>query len=150
VVKPSPQDIPFKYFSEKLQPAISTADLYATYKRLYESSAAAVDRFIETNPGQLERHSQEDGGLPISYNLGMTKDFMVICPRKREGLMVKRDDGSDIDFIALNGTVLGGTLMVKNEELWHLVQKDQKRLDAVLREIGIPVDIGASHTGTNL
>lgn len=129
---------------------MSAAQLYETYMKLYKACNAAIEHFIEVNPGQLERHSTAEGGLPISYNLGMTEDCMVICPRRREGMMIKREDGSDIDFVALNGTVLAGTLMVKNEELWHLVQKDHKRLDEVMQAIGIPVGSSTLNIETNL
>lgn len=134
------RDMPFTYFSSRLPSNPSSKELYNIYTKLYEASAMAIEHFIEQNPDQLELHSTVEGALPISYNMGMTKECMVICPRKREGKMIQRDDGSDIDFVALNGTVLAGTLMVKNEELWHLVSRDPKRLDEVLQAIGISVD----------
>lgn len=133
-------NVPFTCFCSKLPPNPSTADLYGIYMKLYEACAASVETFIGANPDRLERHSTEEGNLPISYNLGMTKECMIICPRRSEGKMISRDDGSDVDFVALNGTVLGGTLMVKNEELWHLIQKDPKRLEMVLKEIGVPAE----------
>jgi hypothetical protein len=70
-----------------------------------------VNHFIAVNPEQLALHATESGGLPISYNLAMTTSGMVILPRRAEGTMLRREDGSEIGFVALNGTTLGGTLM---------------------------------------
>jgi len=52
--------------------------------------------------------------------------------------MLKKADGTDLDFAALNGTLLGGTLMVKNEECFELLKQDSSRLEEVLRAIGLP------------
>lgn len=65
---------------------------------------------------------------------------MVICPRRNEGTAIRRDDGSVIDFVALNGTLLAGTMMVKNEELWHVLQNQPEKLAEVFHAIGLPVD----------
>lgn len=102
-------------------------------------AAAASARHFRSKSGDvLEYHFTADGDLPISYNLGMTKDVMVICPRRSEGRIVQRKDGTDVDFVGLNGTLLGGTLMVKNEELFDLLQIDTTKIADVLAATGIP------------
>ena len=58
--------------------------------------------------------------------------------RRKEGEMVRRDDGSEIDMVSSNGTMLGGTLLLKNEEAWRILGTDSKRLAMVLEAVGIP------------
>lgn len=61
--------------------------------------------------------------------------------------MLRRKDGSEVDFVALNGTVLAGTLMVKSEEAFEMLKEDAGRLGSVLRGIGLPNGEGG---GANL
>jgi ATP adenylyltransferase len=67
----------------------------------------------------------------------MTIEGMAILPRIAEGSSLRRDDGTEIGFVALNGTALGGTLMVKQEEEWNLLREQPEKLDSILRAIGI-------------
>lgn len=53
--------------------------------------------------------------------------------------MLQRDDGSDIGFVALNGTILAGTLMVKCQEQWDVLRAEPEKLDTLLEAIGIPL-----------
>ena len=53
--------------------------------------------------------------------------------------MLQRDDDSDIGFVALNGTMLAGTLMVKYQEEWDVLRAEPERLDTLLEAIGIPL-----------
>jgi ATP adenylyltransferase len=89
----------------------SGADLLRIYNELYQAANGAVNKFIVANPEQLALHSTDGGDSPISYNLAMTTSGMAILPRRAEGTMLRREDGSEIGFVALNGTTLGGTLM---------------------------------------
>jgi len=77
------------------------------------------------------------GEAIISYNLGLTDRSMVLCPRTSEGTKVS-SKGNYIGPISLNGTVLGGTLLVKSEDEWDAMQYDSSKLAEVLRAIGIP------------
>jgi ATP adenylyltransferase len=54
--------------------------------------------------------------------------------------MLQRDDGSDIGFVALNGTMLAGTLMVKYQEEWDVLRVEPEKLDTLLEAIGIPLE----------
>lgn len=51
--------------------------------------------------------------------------------------MLKRSDGSEIGFVALNGTTLGGTMMVKHREEWDILRSQRGKLDSILHAIGI-------------
>jgi ATP adenylyltransferase len=62
---------------------------------------------------------------------------MVLCPRTSEGAKIKSDSGELIGPISLNGTVLGGTLLVKSEAEWDTLRNDESRLEEVLKSIGI-------------
>lgn len=108
------------------------------YNRLYDAAKAAVDAFISANPDDFALHPTDDGDLPMSYNLAMTTAGMVILPRRAEGTMLHRDDGSEIGFVALNGTTLGGTMMVKHQDEWNMLRHEPGLLDRILGAIGIP------------
>jgi ATP adenylyltransferase len=74
---------------------------------------------------------------PISYNLGMTTRGMVVCPRTSEGLVIKTSKGESIGHVALNGTLLAGTLLVKSEIEWDTLRSDESKLHDILGSIGI-------------
>lgn len=63
---------------------------------------------------------------------------MVLCPRSSEGMRIKNSDGEEIGLVALNGTVLGGTLLVKSEAEFSTLRNDQSTLVKVLSAIGFP------------
>ncbi|KAF2709547.1 Ap4A phosphorylase-like protein II [Pleomassaria siparia CBS 279.74] len=130
--------LPFTHFASALPPNPSGSKLLETYNNLYDLARKAVDDFISTNPDEFLLHPTDKGALSISYNLAMTTSGMAICPRKSEGTMLRRDDGTEIGFVALNGTVLGGTLMVKYQEEWDVLRSQPEKLDSILGAIGIP------------
>ena len=130
--------LPFKIFGSTLPLEPTSASLLKVYRELYKMSTSAAEEYLKVHPGNFQPDATERGALEISYNLAMTTRSMVMCPRRREGMVVRRDDGSEIDQVALNGTVLGGTMMVKNEELFQLLRDDNKRLVAALEAGGIP------------
>ena len=107
------------------------------YSRLYTFAASGVRQYIETH-SDLSLHDTSHGDLPISYNLAMTADCMLIAPRRAEGMVVKRDDGSEVEAVALNGTFLGGTMMVKNEEVYGLLQEKPQRVEEIFAAVGVP------------
>jgi ATP adenylyltransferase len=76
----------------------------------------------------------------ISYNLGLTDRSMVLIPRRMEGSMISAGDREpcNIGPIALNGTVLAGTLLVKNEMEWNALKHDPSQFSRLLEVIGIP------------
>ena len=72
----------------------------------------------------------------ISYNLGLTAQAIVLCPRASEGMKIKNSEGEDIGVVALNGTVLGGTLLVKSEAEYSALRNDHSKLADNLSAIG--------------
>lgn len=130
--------LPFTHFAKTFSSDPTGAELLSIYKELYDAAKEAVDRLIATHPGQMALHSIEGGDLPISYNLALTTSGMAILPRRSEGTMLRRHDGSEIGFVALNGTTLGGTMMVKHREEWDLLRSCPELLDDILTAIGIP------------
>ncbi|KAF2658508.1 HIT-like protein [Lophiostoma macrostomum CBS 122681] len=130
--------IPFTHFGIRL-PADPSGDfLMSAYQSLLQEAKKAVNEFIATRSDDLSLHATEDGSLPISYNMAMTTSGMAIVPRRSEGSMLKREDSTDVGYIELNGTTLGGTLMVKNQAEWDLLRTEPGKLDNILNDIGIP------------
>jgi ATP adenylyltransferase len=130
--------LPFTHFGYPFDSPPSGTQLLEIYHRLYDAAKAAVTAFISSNPKDFALHPTDNGDLPISYNLAMTTAGMVILPRRAEGTMLHRDDGSEVGFVALNGTTLGGTLMVKHQDEWDMLRQEPGLLDRILVAIGIP------------
>lgn len=61
----------------------------------------------------------------FSYNMGITRDWMVLAPRRRA------EGKEGVEF---NGTVLAGEIMVKREEDWEGFRSGE--LEAALVAIG--------------
>ncbi|KAL6712386.1 bifunctional AP-4-A phosphorylase/ADP sulfurylase [Coniothyrium glycines] len=131
-------DLPFTHFACVFDSEPSSADLLSNYTELYIAAKTATEKWITAHPAELSLHDIGDGDLPISYNLAITTSGMAILPRRSEGTTLRRDDGSDIGFVALNGTTLGGTMMVKHKEEWDVLREKPGMLDYILSAIGIP------------
>ncbi|KEQ62268.1 HIT-like protein [Aureobasidium melanogenum CBS 110374] len=132
-------DLPFAHYATQLPQDPSPDTLYSTYNKLYEAAAAAVRSYISSNQNSgLELQPSEGGSSPISYNLAMTTSTMAIVPRRREGAAIKNSQGVEVGSVALNGTLLAGTLMVKLEDEWNTLRNDGLQLDEILTAIGIP------------
>ncbi len=92
--------------------------------------------------------ADEKAGTPakISYNLSLTTTSIALCPRRAEGARLWGDDDEDGDGeaivgegeVALNGTILAGTLMVKAEREWDELRARPEKLERVLERVGIP------------
>ncbi|KAF2500993.1 HIT-like protein [Lophium mytilinum] len=130
--------LPLTHFVSSIPTTPTTSQLFQTYEALYNAAARSVQAYKQAYPSiDLALHATEDGSLPISYNLAMTTTTMAILPRRNEGSMLRRDDGSDIGFVALNGTALAGTLMVKYQEEWDVLKSRPEKLDKILEAIGL-------------
>ncbi|EHK15330.1 uncharacterized protein TRIVIDRAFT_174968 [Trichoderma virens Gv29-8] len=129
---------PFVAFSEPIDKEISPANLHAAYLRLYKKACQAVAQHAgTTSPASDEIPTT--GEARISYNMAMTKDTIVICPRLSEGSEIKSSEtSSPIGSLALNGTLLAGTALVKSEAEWDALKKSPSGLLAVLKTIGVP------------
>jgi ATP adenylyltransferase len=112
--------------------------LHSIYKRLHSKASSAIDNYAHSHPEDEELKGKESAPSPFSYNLAMTTDAMLICPRRREGKLLKREDESEVGFVQFNGTLLAGTLMVKGETEWDWLRNKEGALDEVLEAVGIP------------
>lgn len=108
----------------------SPETLYDIYVKLLTDNVGIED--VETSEGGSKRPS-------ASYNLAMTTDRIAIAKRTREAYIYQDDSGED-HAIALNGTVLAGTLMVKGQTEWNWLKNEPSNLLKVLQAIGEAVD----------
>jgi ATP adenylyltransferase len=129
--------VPFEVFWEAVAPDTSAQELHAIYMRLYDKAHAAAKDFIQRNPGMLKLHEISSGEVPFSYNLGMTSKTLMILPRRSEGTSLAQN-GREVGFAALNGTVLAGTMLVKKQEEWDLLKSNGSLINELLQDIGIP------------
>lgn len=125
--------LPFSVFAERLRPDVSGSDLRAAYMRLYERACAAAGVVAEAEDG-----AGTAGEARISYNMAMTRDTMVLCPRTAEGDVVRDKAGKEVGRLALNGTVLAGTALVKSQAEWDALRGDGDQLWRILGGIGVP------------
>jgi hypothetical protein len=103
------------------------------------AAAAAAAPPLDTVPRPAPTPTITNKHVPISYNLALTTSLITICPRRAEGCAIPGLEGS---MVALNGTILGGTLMVKERAEWDALREREGEgeggIDEVLREVGFP------------
>jgi ATP adenylyltransferase len=130
---------PFAVFSDTIVQDMSGAELHSAYLRLYRQACRAVDEHHGVDARQ--EVAAAHGPARISYNMAMTRDKLVICPRLSEGGAVYDASGNSVGSIALNGTLLAGTALVKNEAEWLALRADPSLLVGVLQRIGLPASV---------
>lgn len=121
-------ELPFSYFSASIPEDVSPEELHGKYLSLHEQACTAQN---------VQPTSGSEPSSPISYNLGLIDRTIVLCPRTSEGLVIRNRDGAHLGPVALNGTVLGGTLLVKSEEEWDILRNDETTLTEILQAIGV-------------
>lgn len=121
--------LPFRAFVECIHVGMDGAALRAVYLRLYRQACQAM--------GVSDDEILDEGEARISYNLAMTSKVMVLAPRVAEGAEVTKD-GEVVGKLALNGTVLAGTGLVKTQAEWDALRQDPDQVARVLRSIGLP------------
>lgn len=135
---------PFATFSEDISLGMEPADLHATYLRLYRRACRGVARHMGEPAAEEqvdeEAVGQQAGEALVSYNMAMTRGSLVIAPRLAEGATICSHEGDVIGNLALNGTVLAGTALVKSELEWDALVRSEEGLQAVLKGIGISSD----------
>lgn len=124
---------PFAHFACRLPHKPDPEALHAAYLSLYATAMesippAAASDFSITNK------SPDPASDTISYNLAMTTTVMAICPRRSEFATLSGGVGE----VGFNGTVLAGTFMSKDEEVWKKVNEEPERIERVLEGIGFP------------
>ncbi|KAG8626157.1 hypothetical protein KVT40_006558 [Elsinoe batatas] len=112
-------ELPFETQQVRLPVDISATQLHSVYVNL------------------VKKHVGLDGKRPTgSYNLGMTSRNIAIAPRTNEAYVHKNSKGEDA-VIAVNGTILAGTLMVKGQDGWDWLRNDPSALRKVLSRLGV-------------
>ncbi|KZL84819.1 atp adenylyltransferase [Colletotrichum incanum] len=131
--------VPFSTFADRIHRDMTPEELHSVYLSLFKSAVDAVEAHVGTVD------DPRDGDASISYNLAMTSDRLVVLPRLAEGASILHD-GTLVGKLCLNGTVLAGTALVKNEAEWNALKakNDSIQLLEVLSKIGIPADRGHS------
>ncbi|OLN87427.1 Diadenosine 5',5'''-P1,P4-tetraphosphate phosphorylase 2-like protein 2 [Colletotrichum chlorophyti] len=131
--------VPFTTFGETIHRDMTPDELHRIYISLFRAAVAAVETYTGTVP------DTGNADAPISYNLAMTNDYLVLLPRLAEGSNVFQN-GTPAGKLALNGTVLAGTALVKNEAEWDALRssKDSVQLLEILSKIGVPKDVSHS------
>ena len=128
--------LPFVHFATDIEDEVTPKELHNRYVSLLEASVKAI-RGRSDHDGTARSLLYAENNEPvISYNLAMTLNRMSICPRRNGTVTLPMADTEN--SISVNGTILGGTLMVKNEQEWKALRKDAGLLDHVLKTIGFP------------
>jgi sulfate adenylyltransferase (ADP) / ATP adenylyltransferase len=129
--------VPFIHFAVRIEPHVPAASLHAKYIMLMKaalSASTAHGRSRGGESGKLE--IERNGRTTFSYNLALTTNMMAICPRRSESAQIPGLDESH--DVSINGTILGGTLMVKNVTEWHTMLQNPHLLDGIIAAIGFP------------
>lgn len=130
--------LPFVHFALRLENDVSPASLYTSYLTLMKAAlSAAMSRARSIRAEDLGKvEIERTGRTTFSYNLALTTDMMAICPRRSESAQIPGLDESH--DVSINGTILAGTLMVKNVKEWEALRQNPHVLDGILEEIGYP------------
>ncbi len=123
-------------FVDRLADDLSAEKLHATYLGLYRQAFVAMEHRAPVD-------HELRGVAHFSYNMAFTRNVMVLCPRTADGAPLTDAHGSQVGWLGLNGTVLGGTALVKTEEEFKLLTTGSGRtLAEILRKIGLPAQEG--------
>ena len=126
--------LPILHFSSPLDQTISDSDLHQKYILLIKAAMSATQY-----PGQPLKEDlaiDRKGKTLISYNLAMTTEKIAIFPRCQEAVAIP--GAGPESSVAINGTILAGTLMVKDETEWDILRQNHSLLDGMLTSIGYP------------
>ncbi|GAB0135789.1 hypothetical protein EsDP_00004114 [Epichloe bromicola] len=136
---PGLDEAPFAVFAEAIRLGMPASELHGIYLRLYREACRAVEARGRSGNGSAveEEDAPADGPALISYNMALTRNRLVICPRLAQGGPVYGEDGREVGTLALNGTLLAGTALVKNEQEWDALRKNSGALVDVLKRIGL-------------
>lgn len=145
--------LPFRTFAERIHPGIPARELHDIYLRLYRRACAAVRRATNGQLDEAEYEQQTEGEAKISYNMAMTRNVLVIMPRLAEGAVITapphpssnsnnnkgEGEGEErvIGKLALNGTVLAGTALVKSQAEWDFLRAHPEVVVDLLGRIGV-------------
>lgn len=122
-------DLPFAVLSESISAETSPSQLHEKYVSLYKRAAKLV---------LPDEEVPSEGEARFSYNMAMTSTAVVLCPRVAEGAGLSTKDGKAIGHVALNGTLLAGTALVKTREQYDTIRENPELLLDILKQIGVP------------
>ncbi|KAI1494791.1 ATP adenylyltransferase-domain-containing protein [Biscogniauxia mediterranea] len=120
--------LPFTVLTATINADMSPSDRHRAYVALYRRAVYATLSGAD---------APSEGEAKISYNFAMTRTSMALCPRLAEGAPIRTRSGQDAGIVSLNGTLLAGTALVKNQVEWDALRQDPDMLLYVLRKIGI-------------
>jgi sulfate adenylyltransferase (ADP) / ATP adenylyltransferase len=139
--------LPFLMLNTPLSDSLaSPAKLYERYLFLLRAARALSQNPSTAASGDAIDLSSIDITDPpgskhvnFSYNLALTLKHMAICPRRSETTDIPGLEAGKHQ-VALNGTVLGGTMMVKHPEEWEALKSmdGTEELEEMLARIGFP------------
>ncbi|CAJ2506261.1 Uu.00g003910.m01.CDS01 [Anthostomella pinea] len=121
--------LPFSIFTAAIDAEMSGEERHDAYLALYKRAVKATIASEEV---------PDKGEAKISYNFAMTSTSMALCPRTAEGASIQNRSDEEAGSVALNGTVLAGTALVKNQAEWDALRENPDMLLSVLRKIGVP------------
>ena len=138
--------IPFLYFVAPLKGKETAKELHKTYLALLEVARRTVERYMSPDPDAESISADKDLPLteevPFSYNMAFMDKSMVILPRISSSSEIENDDNEkESGYVELNGTVLAGTLLVKEKEMYDRFEGEEgpRLLEKVLGGIGVPL-----------
>lgn len=137
-----PERLPFATFVDRISLDMSPSQLHDIYISLYRRAcrAVAAHRGDGASADADADAAPAEGEAKISYNMAITREVMVVCPRLADGAELADQNGRSAGFLSLNGTVLAGTALVKNESEWEALRESPVRLLGALKMIGVPTD----------
>lgn len=97
-----------KWISLRGSNSLDTQTIYRIYQKLLEEMESLFHEPLD--------------GKTLSYNLAMTSTDIMVCPRSCESVTLKDDKGTEMGSLSPNGTLLGGTLMVKSREAFDFMR----------------------------
>jgi ATP adenylyltransferase len=127
-------DLPFLTFVKRFPENCTPREVAEIFSDLLDRTKSAWSAFHEDSDSSDDDVSEED----FSFNMGITTEGIVLAPRIQESAILKASNGREIGTVALNGTMLGGTLMVKRKEEWDFLRSTPNVLDNILEKLGIP------------
>lgn len=121
----------FVHFATPVGSSSSAAEIHGKYILLMQAALASISEGGSLDSLDAISISQ-DGRTTFSYNLAMTTEVMAILPRRTEASSIPDVEDS---AIAINGTILAGTMMVKAEEDWDSLRKQPEHVQKILADI---------------
>ncbi|RSL40117.1 hypothetical protein CEP53_013580 [Fusarium sp. AF-6] len=128
--------LPFTVVARNIS-GMDSDQLHRTYLDMYQKGCM-VEATVTLHP-KHEIEPPLEGPSRISYNLAMTKDTMVLLPRLSDKIHLEDAEGKPLGVkLSVNGTILAGTVLVKEEHDYRVIQKFPRALKRGLERIGVP------------